>query len=568
MRAQSLPADSGCSSPTETSPLLGAQDAEDTAKNKQNGHVSNGAITRDEETPGGSIADDEREAQFKGIPEEHRNLKYIIPAVSIGVFLSAVDQTIIVASYGKIGSDLKALHLTSWIATSYFLTLTSFQPLYGRLSDIFGRKACLLFAYTVFGLGCIFCGVARDMKELIAARVFQGIGGGGMTTVVSIIMSDIIPLRDRGVWQGIINIIYASGSAIGAPLGGILADHVGWRWAFLAQGPICLAAFITVAFSLKLPSADKSNWRSKLRRIDFLGAITLVCAVFGLLLGSDRGSNVSWTMPITIISLALSVVFFIVFIAVEVWVASEPFAPGHIIFDRGLFACYACNFFSFSGWLAGLFYIPLYFQATDGVSATGAGLRLLPCIVASVTGSLASGIIMKRAGKYYWITVVAYGMLVLGLIIVFLFSGIIAKNNLAIIIGTVFSAFGNGVGVTTTLIALIAISGPKDQAVATACTYLFRTLGSVIGLSISATVIQEFLRKGLRAALHDNKDIDKIIDGVRQSLDYVKTLDPETRALVRECYGHATNAGFGALIAIVFFAFFSSFFIREKKLSR
>lgn len=123
------------------------------------------------------------------------------------------------ASYGQIGSDLKALNLTSWIATSYFLTLTSFQPLYGKLSDIFGRKQCLLFAYAIFGIGNLFCGLARNINELIAARVFQGIGGGGMTTVVSILMSDIVPLRDRGVWQGIINIIYATGSGTGAPLG-------------------------------------------------------------------------------------------------------------------------------------------------------------------------------------------------------------------------------------------------------------------------------------------------------------------------------------------------------------
>ena len=152
------------------------------------------------------------------------------------MFLSAADQTIIVASYGKIGSDLNALNLTNWVATSYFLSLTSFQPLYGRLSDIFGRKQCLLFGYTLFGLGCIFCGLARNMNELIAARVcwnnyvtrriansaqqvLQGMGGGGMTTVVSIVMSDIVPLRERGVWQGIINIVYATGAGVGAPVG-------------------------------------------------------------------------------------------------------------------------------------------------------------------------------------------------------------------------------------------------------------------------------------------------------------------------------------------------------------
>jgi MFS family permease len=125
-----------------------------------------------------------------------------------------------VSSYAKIGSDLDALNKTSWIASAYFLTLTAFQPMYGKLSDIFGRKACLLLAYAVFGVGCLFCGLARTMDELIWARAFSGLGGSGMTTVVSILLSDVIPLRERGTWQGYINIVYASGAGLGAPVGG------------------------------------------------------------------------------------------------------------------------------------------------------------------------------------------------------------------------------------------------------------------------------------------------------------------------------------------------------------
>jgi MFS family permease len=152
--------------------------------------------------------------------------------------LSAMDQTIVVSSYGTIGSDLKGLNKTSWISTGYLLTVTSFQPLYGRASDIFGRKPALLSAYTIFGLGCLWCGLSRSMTELIVARAFAGIGGGGMTTVVSIIISDLVPLRERGKWQGYLNIAYATGAASGAPLGGILADSIGWRWSFLFQFPV------------------------------------------------------------------------------------------------------------------------------------------------------------------------------------------------------------------------------------------------------------------------------------------------------------------------------------------
>ena len=153
---------------------------------------------------------------------------------------------------------------------------------------------------------------------------------------------------------------------------------------------------------LKLPKVESSGWRTKLRRVDFPGALTLVIAVFGLLLGLDRGSNVSWSNSITILSLIVSVLFFAIFVVVEQKYALEPFAPGRIIFERSLFACYLCNFFSFGGWLGALFYIPLFYQAVDGFTATQAGVRLLPGILAGVLGSLFGGIFMQKTGKYYW----------------------------------------------------------------------------------------------------------------------------------------------------------------------
>jgi MFS family permease len=386
------------------------------------------------------------------------------------VFLSAADQTIIVSSYGRIGSELDALNLTNWIATSYFLTLSSFQPLYGKLSDIFGRKACLLWSYAIFGLGSLFCGLAQDINQLVAARVsgariiscnmltygqvFQGIGGGGMTTVVSILLSDIIPLKDRGVWQGLINIIYASGAGSGAPLGGVLADFVGWRWAFLGQAPLCLLAFVAVAFALKLPTTEQKNWKTNLGRIDFLGAFVLVSAVFGLIFGLDRGSNKSWSLPISYGPLIASVFLFPIFVLVEKYVAAEPFAPGHIIFERSLFSYYLCNFFSFGGWLAILYYIPLFFQAVDGLGATGAAVRLIPAILAGVSGSLFGGVVMKKTGKFYWLTVIAYAMLTIGAIVVLCFIGLVTHSTYGVAVGLVFCGFGNGIGVTSTLIGL------------------------------------------------------------------------------------------------------------------
>jgi hypothetical protein len=214
---------------------------------------------------------------------------------------------------------------------------------------------------------------------------------------------------------------------------------------------------------LDLPAAEDSHWKTKLRRIDFPGAIVLIGAVLGFLVGFDRGSNVSWTMPLTIVSLSVSACLFVLFIVVEIYYATEPFAPGHIIFDRAFFAAYACNFFSFGGWLAGLFYLPLYFQAVDGVSATVAGLRLLPCIFAGVSGSLFAGFVMKWSGKFYWLTFAGYALLTVGLIVIFLFSGAVADSLVPLILGTIACSFGNGIGVTTTLISLSELHSPASD---------------------------------------------------------------------------------------------------------
>lgn len=569
--------------PTETSPLLSKDIpqpiepsdgvAPDTAGSQAitgNGTLeANGKAVDADGAPlerQDSLAD--RQKQYEGMPEVKKKMKYILPALAIGIFLSAADQTIIVSSYGKIGSELNALNNTSWIATAYFLTLTSFQPLYGKLSDIFGRKSCLLFGYLIFGIGCLFCGLAQDMNQLIAARAFSGIGGGGMTTVVSILLSDAVPLRERGKWQGYVNIIYATGASTGAPLGGILADYIGWRWAFLSQAPLCLLAFLAVSLVLHLPKQEQADWKAKLKRIDFLGAAILIAAVFTLLLALDRGSNVSWKATITLVSLGLSVPLFALFAMVEMKVAREPFAPGHIIFHRTLFACYLCNFFSFSGWLAALFYIPLYFQAVDGVSATGAGVRLIPGIICGVSGSLFGGFYMQKTGKYYWLTICAYTCLTLGMTVIFLCSGVLVDSTVGIILGMCINGFSNGIGVTTSLIGLIANASRDDQAVATACSYLFRSLGSVFGVSISATVANQALRKNLAKELGSGKEALEIANRVRESLAYLRHLKPEVRAIVADCYARSTTAAFGLQIGLVAGAAVSAWLIREKALSR
>ena len=249
--------------------------------------------------------------------------------------------------------------------------------------------------------------------------------------------------------------------------------------AFLAQAPLCAVAFLAVVLLLRLPRIESSDWKSKLRRVDFAGAIVLICAVFTLLLGLDRGSNVAWSAPVTLVSLCLSPPLFILLVLIEHKFAVEPFAPGRIVFEKSLFACYLVNFFSFGGLMSVIFYLPLFFQAVDGHTATQAGVRLIPSIAAGVCGSLFGGILMQRTGKYYWLTVTAYTGLTLGMLLVFLFTGLTANNTYGILTGLSVASFGNGIGVTTSLIGLIANAAAKDQAITTACSYLFRYVSLV-----------------------------------------------------------------------------------------
>ncbi|KNZ77635.1 hypothetical protein J132_05004 [Termitomyces sp. J132] len=472
--------------------------------------------------------------------------------MTIGIYLCAMDGTIVVSAYAVIGSEFNQLHNTSWIATAYMLTTTSFQPLYGELSDIFGRKSCLLFAYTIFAIGCLGCGLARSMNELIISRAFAVIGSGGI--LVSIIVSDVVPLRSRGTWQGILNIIWTMGSASGAPLGGLLADSIGWRWAFLLQFPLTLMAIASVSFGLHLPKSGPSDFSAKLKRVDFTGSLALIITVFSLLFGLDHGGNISWNDSVTLLSFSSFALFFILFGAIELRIASEPFAPKRIIFNRSLIAGYLVNFFGVAVGMNLIFHVSLYLQAVHGNTAAEAGLWLVLCVVGGLLGSL--------TGKFYLITMFGYGSQ-------FLATGLVKLSTRAAL-GTMLPfavAFWPGSGITTSLIALIANAGPEDQATATAVSYLFRSLGSVVGVSVGSTVVQEVLRTDLRRRL-SGKNIEQIILHVRESPDYINKLEPVTRVIVRAAYLEAVQATFTFTVGMASLAFLSLIFIKETALTR
>lgn len=227
-----------------------------------------------------------------------------------------------------------------------------------------------------------------------------------------------------------------------------------------------------------------------------------MCAVFSLLIGLDRGGNVAFHDPIVLGALCFSLVAFSLFVYVERYIAAEPFAPAHIVKERTIFSSSMANFFSFAGYMAVLFHIPLYYQAVTSLSAGESGLRIVPAIVGGVSGSLFGGVMMQKTGKYKHLTIYAYSFFTLGSIPIFLFTGVAGTSAYAISVGLITMGFGNGIGVTSTLIAIIAAAGSEEQAVATAVSYLFRALGMVTGVSVSSMLVQGSLRRELSRTLN------------------------------------------------------------------
>ena len=222
---------------------------------------------------------------------------------------------------------------------------------------------------------------------------------------------------------------------------------------FLLQVPLAFIAFTGVLFILKLPHENGSNWARKVRRVDFLGSLVLVSAVFALLFGLDSGSNYSWTSAVAIGCPLASVVLFMAFFTLEAKFASEPIAPNHIVFRPTLLASYLSNFLSHAALMGVIYYIPLYFQAVHGLSATQAGLRVLPVVVTSMFGAVIAGYVMERSGRYYWLNLGGYVILVLGLLFLLLFTGLVYTSLWGILFGLIFVGYSEGSTIVSTLIA-------------------------------------------------------------------------------------------------------------------
>lgn len=487
----------------------------------------------------------------------------------IGTFLAALDGTIIATLSVTISASFHSFSMLSWIASSYLIANAAIQPIIGRLTDILSRKTGLLVCVVIFAFGNLICGLAKSQWVMIFGRAMAGAGGGGINAVCTFLGSDYIPLRRRGLWQGMSNVVWALGAGLGGVVGGLINDRWDWRIAFLMLVPLSILSGVWIVFNVPtLPSNQKKAEGVRHEawgRIDFLGAFTLIGALIFFLLGLNTGGNIlPWAHPLVLAPLLVSALFFCIFIYVENSHAKEPIIPLHLLLNRTvLSACLVCWLDSMLYYCL-IFYGPIYLQIKH-FSPTKAGLYLTASSLGSAIGSISAGLIMRMTGRYYYLSIFIQAALVSSYILASTFS-LTSPDWLPFPV-FFLCGFGHVGTLTVTLTALISAVDQSDQAVTTSASYAFRSTGSSIGITISSAVFQNILHRKLWALLGDRPDAAEIISRLKDNLDEIWKLPRGGwQEAAIEAYMFAVRGPFFTMLGIGVLGMFISLGMRENVL--
>ncbi|KAH6973453.1 major facilitator superfamily-domain-containing protein [Ilyonectria sp. MPI-CAGE-AT-0026] len=481
-----------------------------------------------------------------------RGFVWIQLAIMSNVFLYGLDSTITASTYAVISSEFGAANTASWLTTSYLVTSTAFQPLYGRVSDIFGRRLCFFISTTTFAAGCLGCGVANNVVFLNCMRALTGFGGGGLMTMATIVNSDMIPFRKRGMYQALQNGIYGFGAVSGASFGGTIADRIGWRWCFLLQVPISIMAFVIGALVVSNQSARLSldnGLGAVWKRVDFVGAFVLVPAVSVQLVGLSLGGNeLPWGSPWVIGSLVGSVGLFALFMLVESKTTAIPIIPLRLLHGRLPIATQVTNICAGMAAYGYLFMLPLFFQVVLLDSATTAGARLAIPSLATPIGGVIAGIVMSRWGKL--IPLVRTGAILMAFGNALVTSLGFEDSTWKYFVYVFPANLGQGIIYPGILFTSLASFDHADHAVSASTVYLIRSLGTVWGVSVTSAIVQTTLSVRLPDALSEVPEKWRIIDEIRHSVDVIRHLPPDVQLKARLVYYDGLRYAFGASTAV------------------
>ena len=423
---------------------------------------------------------------------ERRAKFEILGAILLGMFLAALDQTIVGPVLPHIVTELKGADYYTWVVTIFLVTSTITVPIYGKLSDLYGRRPMLLFGIGLFLIGSVLSGLSQTMWQLILFRGVQGLGAGAIFPIALAVIGDLFTPAERGKYQGLFGAVFGIAFLIGPGLGGFLTDNFSWHWVFFVNLPIGMLALAVIGRLL-----PNIKGRRRDIRIDYLGVITLTLGLMPILVGLTVAETSQWSDPAVWGSIAAGVVFLAVFVMVEAR-AAEPIIPLHLFRNRTFSASMVSIFLATFGFGAAIIFLPLYFQIVEGSSATASGYKLLPFLVGLIISSIASGIIVSRTGRYKAVVLVGLVIMAIGLA---LMTNLRADTSDLLLSGWMFVA-GFGVGPTFAVFTIIVQNAVpfSELGAATSDLTLFRQIGTTMGLTLAFTFFRDNLTWGL---LHD-----------------------------------------------------------------
>ncbi|BBZ69667.1 MDR family MFS transporter [Mycobacterium paraseoulense] len=496
----------------------------------------------------GSSSTDAAPSGALGDPQR-RN--FIFVAILLGMLMAALDQTIVATALPTIVANLGGAGHQSWVVTSYLLASTIITALVGKFGDLFGRKRVFQAAVVFFVAGSVLCGLSSSMGMLVASRALQGIGGGGLMVTAMALIGEVIPLRDRGRYQGAMGAVFGVTTVIGPLLGGYFTDHFTWRWAFWINVPISVVVFFVAAAAIPALS-DRTK-----PVIDYTGILLVGLGATGLTLATSwGGTTYPWGSPVIIGLFAGSVIALCLFAWVESR-AAAPILPTRLFGNPVFTVCCVLSFVVGFAMLGALTFLPTYMQFVDGVSATTSGLRTLPMVLGMLTTSMGSGVIVGRTGRYKVFPVAGTAVMAVAF---FLMSRM--DPSTSVLVQSLFLVIlGAGIGMCMQTLVLIVQNtvGFDDLGVATSGVTFFRTIGSSFGAAIFGSLFTNFLHSRIGPALVASR----APAAAAASPEALHRLPREAAAPIVAAYSESLTHVFGWAVPVALVGFVLALFLRE-----